>query len=55
VKSDMDKIEEAKKVLKEYDEKFLELLTKEMGIKDFDEEINRLREETIRKIKDILY
>jgi len=51
----MDKIEEAKKILKEYDDNFLELLTKEMSLKDFDEEINKLREETIRKIKDILY
>jgi hypothetical protein len=51
----MDKIEQAKKVLKEYDEKFLELLTKDISIKDFSEEVNRLRDETIKKIKDILY
>jgi hypothetical protein len=51
----MDKTEQAKKILKEYDSKFIELLTKDISINDFNEEVNRLKDETIRKIKDILY
>jgi len=51
----MDKLEQSKKVLKEYDSKFLELLTKDISIKDFNEKVNKLRDETIRKIRDILY